>query len=218
MEYNFKTGQRLIIELKLNQIYEGSCRKCAKNRIDLFDVVEYPQGKELKGDLSYYTCEIRSVRLLDEEDHNGEQAASPPDSVSKNGMNKPHRIIALKKDEYARLSQMTLSFTYMATTDNRYLDAIQHLSCCENIGVVGIDSKFGRMRPLSLLVLCSWDQVYIFDLFLFRKKTFEPELKMILESDSIKKVVHDSRKLVDCLWHCHKVKLNNIFDTSVSFM
>ncbi|KAF2898030.1 hypothetical protein ILUMI_08147 [Ignelater luminosus] len=219
MEFNFKIGQRLVIELTNKQIFEGDCKKCAKNRIDLCNVIEYPNKKELKGQLSYYSCEILSVRVLDDVNNDGQQDASlnsPDCETVKNGIHKPHQVIAVKKAEYARLLDMTRSYIYMATVDNRYLDAVQHLSCCENIAVVGIDSSFGRMKNLSLLVVCSWDQVYIFDLLLFRKKTFEPELKNILESDGIKKIVHDSRKLVDCLWHCHKVKLTNIFDTSVA--
>ncbi|CAH2062898.1 unnamed protein product, partial [Iphiclides podalirius] len=44
---------------------------------------------------------------------------------------------------------------------------------------------------------------------------FDAGLKKILENETPKKIVHDCRKLSDCLYHKHNVKLNSIFDTQV---
>ncbi|KAF2880706.1 hypothetical protein ILUMI_25466 [Ignelater luminosus] len=220
MEFDYSRGQRLIVELKDNQIFEGDCLKTAKNRIDLSNVSQYPDGKLQQGNLSFYRLEIVSVRVLHQTDDVQDEKLTFDSSNSQQKEKKvdspPRQVIALLKDEYDRLLEMTKNYIYMATVDNRYLDAIEHLNNCETIGVVGIDSKYGRSRHLSLLVLCSWDQVYLFDLKLYRKKGLEPDLEEILKSNEIKKVVHDSRKLTDCLWYCHKVRINNIFDTMVA--
>lgn len=100
--------------------------------------------------------------------------------------------------------------------DNRFFEGTDYLISCETVGVFGIGSELGRQGSISMLVLTAWDQVYLFDLLLYKSSRLHPKLKTILESDSIKKVVHDSRTLVDCLYHCHKTKLVNIFDTQVS--
>lgn len=103
----------------------------------------------------------------------------------------------------------------MVTMDQRFFEAVEHLNNCETVGVAGIGSELGRQKNISLLVMASWDQIYVFDILSYRLSSFHPNLKAILESDSIKKVVHDSRTLVDCLYHCHGVKLANVFDTQV---
>ncbi|KAF2880705.1 hypothetical protein ILUMI_25465 [Ignelater luminosus] len=142
--------------------------------------------------------------------------SSNPQEKEKMVDSPPRQVTALLKNEYDRLLEMTKNYIYMATIDIKYLKAIKHLSNCETIGAVGIDSKYGRSRCLSLLVLCTWDQVYLFDLLPYRKKRLEPNLEEILKSDHIKKVVHDSRKLADCLWHCYQVRMDNVFDTMVA--
>lgn len=101
--------------------------------------------------------------------------------------------------------------------DNRFFEATDYLLSCETVGVFGIGSEMGRQKSISTLVLASWDQVYLFDILSYKTSKFHPNLKTLLESDSVKKVVHDSRTLVDCLYHCHKTKLVNIFDTQVKF-
>lgn len=107
-------------------------------------------------------------------------------------------------------------FIYMATMDNRFFEATEYLYNCETVSVFGIGSELGRQKCISILVMSSWDQVYLFDIQMYRLPDLPPKIKNILESESIKKVVHDSRTLADCLYHCHnKVKLTNVFDTQV---
>lgn len=104
----------------------------------------------------------------------------------------------------------------MATMDHRFFEALDYLITCETVGVFGIGSELGRQRSISILVLSSWDQVYLFDILCYKLPELHPKLKDLLETDLVKKVVHDSRTLTDCLYHCHKVKLANVFDTQVS--
>lgn len=231
MDFNFKPTQKLLIALTNGDIFEGIYQNGSKNRIDLIDISEHPSGSKISGMLSFYRTEIDSVKLLETGSSNSDEECEKPEN---GGSGNSKDVILLPKVEYERLKEMSryssfalsrnqerpLRFVcrtqvYMATTDNRFFKAIEHLENCETVGVAGIGSELGRQKSISLLVMTSWDQVYLFDILSYRLPSLHPKLKGILETDSIKKVVHDSRTLVDCLYHCHKVKLTNIFDTQV---
>lgn len=210
MDFDYKIGQKLLVSLKNAEIYEGVYSGGSKNRIDLSNITEYPSGSKVGGMLSFYEMEIEKVNLLNVVEDDDSTISQKITEKTQN-----RNLINLPRGEYERLKEMSVNYIYMATVDKRFLDATEHLKSCESVGVVGIGSECGRENMLSLLVMSSWDQVYIFDILSFQKSAFLPELKDILESPGIKKVVHNSRTLVDCLFHCHKVNLINIFDTQV---
>lgn len=210
MEFNFKVGQKLLVSLKNEELYEGIYIGGARNRIDLSDICEYPSGVTVGEMLSFYKTEIEDVNLVSTPTDNDMNTPQKPTKK-----NQSKNVIGLHRDEYERLKEMSVNYIYMATVDKRFLEATEHLKSCESVGVVGIGSECGRENPLSLLVMSSWDQVYVFDILSFQTSKFLPELKDILESSGIKKVVHNSRTLVDCLFHCHKVNLTNMFDIQV---
>lgn len=210
MDFNFKPSQRLLVSLTNGDIFEGVYQNGSKNRVDLTDISEHPSGSKIYGLLSFYRNEIESIKILESEETNKD------DRKQHSNRNNSKDVILLPKAEYERLKDLSRDYVYMATMDNRFFEAVKHLNNCETVGVAGVGSEMGRQRNISLLVMASWDQVYLFDILSYRLPSFHPKLKAILESDSIKKVVHDSRTLYDCLYHCHRVKLNNIFDTQVS--
>lgn len=204
MSFVFVCGQRLILELNDNSLFEGDYIKTGLHqRIDMANLVYSPSNEKINGNLSFYPYELRSIKVLKE----------------KGAINKRYEdadIVNIYQEDYEHLKVVINNYIYMATIDARYLEGVKYLNTCQTIGVAALGSKYGRAQPIILLVLCSWDQIYIFDLYLYQSSKFPKELKELLECESIKKVVHDSRTLTDCLFHFHKVKLNNIFDTQVS--
>ncbi|XP_018334349.1 piRNA biogenesis protein EXD1-like [Agrilus planipennis] len=218
MDFKYRKGQRLVLELASLEVFEGDYESGTKNRIDLNNIIEYPNSSKIKGIQSFYRCDIRSVSVVDNDQSS---SSSSNDELSFNNSAEDKdltQVILLPKVEYDRLKDMMYDFIYMATTDRRYKDAIDDLLNAENIGVVGLGSQYGRSNKIQLLLLSTWKQVYIFDILSFNRKNFEPELKEILESPFIKKVVHDSQRLNACLSHCHNVTMVNFFDTQVADM
>lgn len=208
MDFNIKPSEKILVTLTNGDIFEGVYQSGSKNRINVIDITEYPWGSKILGTLCFYKKEIESVTLLNSETQE-EHLVNGKDENQKN-------VILLTKAEYERLKQMSVNYIYMSTMDCRFFEAVEYLNNCETVGVFGIGSEFGRQRNISVLVMSSWDQVYLFDVLSYKLSDFHPKLKELLESDSVKKVVHNSRTLVDCLHHCHRVKLVNIFDTQVA--
>lgn len=216
LNLRYKQGERIIVTLTNGEIVEGEYDGGTEDRIDIFNAKQYPECSVYPGLLSYYKTEIQTITLFKEEsvdENNSSTGKSSPNKQAEN--EESQKIIRIPKLEYERLKELSLQYTYFATPDRRYLEAVEYLNSCENVGVVGIGSERGRLDMIHLLVMSSWDKVYIIDLLQFRRSKFPEELKGILESDDIKKIVHNSRTLVDCLHHRHQVNLKNIFDVQV---
>lgn len=96
----------------------------------------------------------------------------------------------------------------------KYSEAIERLSKVEQIGIAA-PGIIDRRTPLSLLILSTWQEVFIFDILQVSYNNFCPEIKKLLESKSICKVVHRGSALVDILQRNYHVKLKYIFDTQV---
>ncbi|KAK4886976.1 hypothetical protein RN001_003247 [Aquatica leii] len=214
MKFNFTKGDRLILELSDKNVFEGSYDFGTNNQIDLINVVDLETRNPIQARLTFYQHEIVSVKIV--ESQNGCKSDLNNSDSTNTTIQDSSNVIKLPRDEYDRLQTMTQNFLYFATADKRYVEAIAHLNNCENIGVVGLGLDFGPTKPIDLLVMCSWDQVYIFDLFSYQYANFPADLKDLLESPYIKKVGHNLLKLVESLWYCHRVCLKNIFDTQLA--
>lgn len=213
MNFNFTVGQQLLVTLTNGELYEGQYCSGSKTRIDLFEVREHSSGNKLPGMLCFYKSEIDAVTEFSESD----SSSATPEQVVK--QMKTKCTIAMPREEYENLKKLAANYLYMATMDRRYVEITDCLLNYETVGVVAIGSERGRENSISLLVLSTWDKIYLFDILQFMqlgKTEFPVELKEILESKDIQKVVHNSRTLVDCLYHRYKVNLTNIFDTQVN--
>lgn len=212
MDRQYKKGQKLIVSLNFSgEVFEGEYQNGSLTRIDLSNVIDQMTGLKVGDMLTFYESEIESIKLLHQEEDN---INSPSKDTFDLSFSKD--VIIMKNEEYERLKELYRNYTYISVVDKRYMNATEHLSSCEHVAVAAIGCEHGRKHGINLLVLCSWDHVYIFDIKMFRFKKFMPELKEIFESEEIKKVVHNSRVLADCLWHCHDVSLKNVFDTQVA--
>lgn len=207
--FNFTVGQQLLVTLTNGELYEGQYCSGSNTRVDLFEVTEHSSGNKLPGMLCFYKGEIDTVTVFKESSSNGVTQVKVPERK------KTKCTIAIPREEYENLKQLAADHLYMATMDERYLKATDSLKNYETVGVAAIGSQNGRQYPISLLVLSTWDKIYLFDLWEYRKTDFPVDLKEILECKDVQKVVHNSRTLVDCLHHRYKVNLTNFFDTQV---
>ncbi|VEN53165.1 unnamed protein product [Callosobruchus maculatus] len=71
------------------------------------------------------------------------------------------------------------------------------------------------MASIRLLVLSTWQQVFLFDMRNFKNCYFYPEIKDILESAYVCKVMHKAGPMLDKLFRKYKVFVRNVFDTQV---
>lgn len=213
MDFKYISGQTLLIELTNEEIYEGVYESGTKDRIDVTKIYDHPDRNSIPGMLSFYRSEILNIRVLNES-----IAANDLIPTAQKCENRNSDVILLNKNEYNRLQSLSTDHTYICTMDKRYFDATDFMNNCETVAVVGLNVLLGRMSRLSLLVMATWDHIFIFDLQQFAGKTLPSELQAIFESEHIKKVLHGSRTFMDCLYHVYNIKsMKNIFDTEVSF-
>ncbi|KAL1491364.1 hypothetical protein ABEB36_011972 [Hypothenemus hampei] len=205
----FKINDRLILELKGGEIFNGLYADGGKDFIVLTEVSKHNKGHKLKGFHEFYRSEIATVHKLKLPPSRN----SPPEgSVAiKNGL----AILKISEQEYFRLKDMSRNYIYLENADKRFFDAIEVLNRCETIGVACLGAYHSRSSPIKLIVICSWMQVYVFDLAHKEKKGFYNELKEIFESESICKVIHKSAPFVDILDRLYGIYMQNTFDTQI---
>ncbi|XP_030750346.1 piRNA biogenesis protein EXD1-like [Sitophilus oryzae] len=211
-EYNtvFKRGTRLILELKSQEIYEGTYVDGGKNRIVLNDVIQHNNNNKL-GDLyEFYRNEIAEIRMLKLP---ATKIAEPP---KKNDNKEKCKLIKICEEDYFRLKETCRSYIFIENADKRYFEAMKVLNDAETIGVVSLGMEKNRYGSfIRLLVLCTWKQVYIIDLINVEKRELYPEIKQLFESEYICKVIHKSSGIVDILYRHYNVYMQNIFDTQI---
>ncbi|KAK5638602.1 hypothetical protein RI129_012897 [Pyrocoelia pectoralis] len=198
-------GQRILIELNNNCVFEGTYEGGTNDRIDIINVLEWGLRNSFCGPLSFYKSEIISIKRL--QSHLSEKDAHNLCKIND---------IALPQLEFCRLREMTKNYVYLAVIDQKYLRAIDYLCNCESIGIAGFGANLAQMKPIDLLILTSWDQIFIFDLQLYRRINFPTDLKELLESQFIRKVGYDLLELLEFLWYFHKISVKNIFDTQLA--
>jgi len=100
--------------------------------------------------------------------------------------------------------------------DDLFDHSIQLLSKSEHLGVSGEGRMVGKEADLSLLLLCTEDEVFMFDVKKLGKDAFKYGLGSVLADDKILKILHDLRFIGHCLFHQYDVKIENVFDTMIA--
>ncbi|KAK9746177.1 3prime-5prime exonuclease [Popillia japonica] len=236
--YNFKRGERLILELlgsPPDNIIAGEVVDCAEHRIALKNMSTYGRRSSsnvvIHGPYQFYRPEILSIRVFKNEDDDGvvveeskdkvgmfTKSHKTPQSNAAAGINCKDTIL-IDKVEYERLKDMSHNYIYISCFDSRYYDAMNYIESCETIGVADITTSYEKFARINLIIISTWDQVYIFDfLVLLSNSTnkFPTELEVILKHKDIKKILHDSRLLTLILSNQYNIHIKNIFDTKVA--
>ncbi|XP_046978437.1 piRNA biogenesis protein EXD1-like [Vanessa cardui] len=197
MDNLYMKGELLQVHTKNSEIIEGRFYSITndKSKISLYEVKEVPEGEQNDGVCHYYDSEVRNIVKLQEDN---QQA---------------YLKIPLKECE--EIIKTSKKYIYINQVDHGFHEAINDLNQNSYIAVSTDGANMGRKCKMPFLVISTPQQIYIFDIQVLQYHAFEAGLKKILESENPKKIVHDCRKLSDCLYHKHNVKLNSVFDTQV---
>ncbi|XP_050362473.1 piRNA biogenesis protein EXD1-like [Nymphalis io] len=197
MDNLYMKGELLQVHTKNSEIIEGRFYGITndKSKISLYEVKELPEGEPNDGVCHYYDSEVRNIVKLQEDN---QQA---------------YLKIPLKECE--EIIKTSKKYIYINQVDHSFYEAINDLNQYSYIAVSTDGANMGRKCKMPFLVISTSQQIYIFDIQVLQYHAFEAGLKKILENENPKKIVHDCRKLSDCLYHKHNVKLNSVFDTQV---
>ncbi|KAL4714405.1 hypothetical protein ACJJTC_017700 [Scirpophaga incertulas] len=197
MDSLYMKGELLQVHTKNSEIIEGRfyAMNGDKSRISLYNIKEKPHNISLEGICHYYNSEIRNiVKIKESEDP------------------KHLKISQIECEEIIKVSK---KYIYINQVDSSFHEALDDLKNCGFITLSTDGSNMGRKCKMPFLVLATVQQIYIFDTQVMQYHSFDAGLKDLLESEYPKKIVHDCRKIADCLYHKHNVKLNSVFDTQV---
>lgn len=197
MDSMYMKGELLQVHTKNCEIFEGRFYGMTtdKSKISLYNVKELPQGDPSDGVLHYYDTEIRDIVKLQE----------PLEQ----------KILKITQKECEDIIKISKKYIYINQVDKSFHEAVDDLLQHSYIAVSADGASMGRKCKMPFLVLSSPQQIYIFDIQVMQYHAFDAGLKKLLESEIPKKIVHDCRKVSDCLYHKHNVKLKSVFDTQV---
>ncbi|XP_041973169.1 piRNA biogenesis protein EXD1 [Aricia agestis] len=197
MDNLYMKGELLQLHTKNSEIIEGRFFSITndKSKISLYDVKELPDGDKSEGVLHYHDSEVREITKI-----------QAPNDIS---------YLKISEKECEDVIKVAKKYVYINQVDSAFHKAINDLESFSYIALSSDGANMGRKCKMPFLVLSTPDQIYIFDVQAMEYKAFDAGLKRILESDSPKKIVHDCRKVSDCLFHKHNVKLKSVFDTQV---
>ncbi|XP_040275885.1 piRNA biogenesis protein EXD1-like [Bufo bufo] len=114
------------------------------------------------------------------------------------------------------VSKLEVNFTVIDQLRTKFGNAIEDIQCQPVIGLASAGSNVCRQGSLYSLQVATKKHVFLFDIAVLGESVFKWGLKAVLEDKSVLKVVHDCRRLSDCLFHQYGTVLNNVFDTQVA--
>lgn len=204
MDKTFQKGDYLELELIEGSTYRGWFQSQKKDKwISLINAQVLPLENAVKERLIFYSPEVKNLRRIQE----------PRNSVEDHA-----HVATFTNKEVDKFEVIAKKFIFVNQIDNDYFRAIKDIKNNSVISLGTDGSEMGRKCKLPILTISTPSQIYIFDIQVMQMSCFDSGLRDILESQEIKKIIHNSRKLSDCLCHKHQVKLTNVFDTQVSYI
>lgn len=176
---------------------------------DSLESVRTPDGDE-NNSIDVVTNDLK---VVDSDDGSENQLHS--ECTRSNGHGKSVKPIRMQYGELEEIDTRIRSAVYIPQCDASYHAALDDLRCQEIIGLNIKGARMGRLTRGSVLAMSTPEKIYLFDLILLG--SVFPEMKVILESQKPRKVVHDSCFIVDHLTHKYQCQLNGFDDTLVSF-
>ncbi|XP_026765080.2 piRNA biogenesis protein EXD1-like [Galleria mellonella] len=197
MDNLYMKGELLQVHTKNLEVVEGRFYEMNldKSKISLYNVKELPQSDPTEGICHYYNSEIRDIIKLQETDE--------------------QKHLKISQKECEDIIKISKKYIYINQVDRAFHDAIDDLNQYNYIALSTDCANMGRKWQMPFVVMATPQQIYIFDTKVMQYHAFDAGLKKLLESDSPKKIVHDCRKISDCLYHKHNIKLKSVFDTQV---
>ena len=100
--------------------------------------------------------------------------------------------------------------------DDLFTHSLNILHESENLGVSGEGRMMGQEADLGLLLICTEDEVFVYDVKMLGVDAFKNGLGSVLGDEKILKILHDIRFISRCLYHQFGVRINNFYDTMIA--
>lgn len=209
MEWNFVVGDKILLEL-LEECIIGDVVYIndQKTRLHLKNVYDVNDSSDIVSPAVqiYYKKEIKSSRLL--------ESIIRDDACDTDSSSKSSKIDSKLSETLKQIKSSSQNIKIIYQIDIQFYSTIEFLKSKDKIGLSAQGDNHGRHSKLSLLTFSSNDQIFIFDILSLGK--IPKNLKEIIESPHIRKVVHDGRKLADNLSYNFKINLTCVFDTMIA--
>ncbi|XP_013185670.1 piRNA biogenesis protein EXD1 [Amyelois transitella] len=197
MDSLYMKGELLQVHTKNFEVIEGRFYGMTsdKSKISLYNVKELPQTDLTEGVCHYYNSEIRNIVKLQETDE--------------------QKHLKISQKDCEEIIKTSKKYIFINQVDSSFHEAIKDLNEYNYIALSTDGASMGRKSKMPFILMATPQQIYIFDIQVMQYHAFDAGLKKLLESETPKKIVHDCRKIADCLYHKHNVKLKYVFDTQV---
>ncbi|XP_049637412.1 piRNA biogenesis protein EXD1 [Suncus etruscus] len=216
-------------------IFEGVIQHVDPNKIIVLKKVKNVEtGRHIPGVKMFFGHEIVNVELLDEEEQGTERentsvslktertmmekVKDEDQNVYKHASSTPEMPInsLLNDFKFSHSEDEDVTYTVIDQFQQKFGAAMLHIKKQSVLSVAAEGTNVCRHGKLCWLQVATNSRVYLFDIFLLGRRAFNNGLQMVLEDKKILKVIHDCRRLSDCLSHQYGILLNNVFDTQVA--
>lgn len=212
MEINYNIGQSLIVELE-DECFVGELKLINKDRtrMELCNVFDFHTSEKISGNQIFYKSDIKSIKIINNDIVDGSTSGNHDPSNDIITEADKQATTLLTSCELQEIETHCKNAQYIFKTDRYYHDAIKDMRRQNEI-VLNLEScQAGRSTRTTIITVATRQNVYIFDILSLGR--VYPELKGVLEAPRPKKIIHDSRKIVDNLKYRQDVELKGIFDT-----
>ncbi|XP_075119886.1 piRNA biogenesis protein EXD1-like [Leptodactylus fuscus] len=211
--------------------YGGYMRLAVFGQVPLLYVKDLTTNTTMTGVHLYFAPEILNVELQIDTDRKKclemeskgksttrERAKAAPFQMAKEVQDVKRRARCHPDMQAIKTAvhKLEVNFTVIDQFRTKFGNAIGDIQRQPVIGLAYAGSNVCRDGSLYSLQVATRSHVYLFDIAILGPDVFKQGLKAVLESESVGKVVHDCRRLSDCLFNQYGIVLNNVFDTQVA--
>ncbi|XP_058830897.1 protein Exd1 homolog [Topomyia yanbarensis] len=203
-------GQILLLELEdecvIGEILHIGAKK---SFVRLQNVRDFQSNLPIRGNQDYYSSEIRSIKIIEQSD-----PVDPCNASSVVSTTAAQSVTRIDLDDVQEIFDRINAHVFIHQTDMKYHDAIKYLKTQKLIALTMEGIAGGRHASApSLLSISTLERIYVFDVMWMNVPN---DLRMILASSKVRRVVHNGRLLEDVLKHRYGAPLGKCFDTLVA--
>uniref|UniRef100_A0A336MQF4 CSON005227 protein n=1 Tax=Culicoides sonorensis TaxID=179676 RepID=A0A336MQF4_CULSO len=211
-------GQTIVLEL-IEEIVVGELIvKKLPSHLRLKNCRDYKTNEDLGLNNIYYLNEIKNIKVFREQSKDKQTEEVTTHSSHKNtnvSKSKNSISIDIRTETSSKIQNLTTKHIFIDRYDSKYFDACKDMQNSRQISISLEDVRFGRRSKASIIIVGTDNRIYIFDLLSLNG--INKELKSILESKSICKVIHNSKMTYDYLKYACNIKLHFVFDTMMAY-
>ncbi|XP_058462802.1 protein Exd1 homolog [Malaya genurostris] len=203
-------GQIVLLELEEECVIGEILHIGAKKSfVRLQNVRDFQSNLPICGNQDYYSSEIRNIKII--EQSNPSETNSTSEIVSSIAA---LSITRIDLEDVQQIFDQITAHVFIHQTDIKYHDAIKYLKTQKLIALAMEGIAGGRHATApSLLSIATTERIYVFDVMWMN---ITNDLKAILASSKVRRVVHNGRLLEDVLKHRYGAPLGKCFDTLVA--